>query len=574
MVQGVGAAGGSGSISGLNTYELYYSQYIDYLMNNPESTLGFEAWLEMTGKLAYFTEQVENYIESDGQNGTNGDGKTGNTITTDRSISTGSGAIYQSSDDETFYQFDWSTGDYRVITDPNELATAIGLPEGTTVDMIEFGFRSAVFTDVTFGELDDGQDSTSYKVNSVYNGVTLVDQEFDIHYILNALLMDPTDPQYQIAKEVFDKLCDNINQWLPQSDLEMLNEIAEQYGTNSAEYKAVLQDVLLSNLDQANEWVEDHAHVANNSASLEEIGSTGATDGTEGTEGTGSDDSTSDGDNVEYDKNAVLTGSGLSGRYNKNEMWHGSWHKKDTNASYNDGINEMTTILNNLINALALELGDAYTDEVASYAQQAMNAVLGGFVITEDESIIDDQRIKNPEYWAGTDRKGVNARKSCAVVSVKGVIDKFFEVFDSLCGNKTEAEKAAEQQAAEEKAAREEGVFKELYNMDMHSVAAEAGADKNVQVVNVSSASEIQAKAESDILQPLMNKLKSKLQGKGLSDSEITSVLEQCADYALSYTSEWANTTNNYVYTIYADKLIDKFEEAVKSYVKNRGYDV
>ena len=111
-------------------------------------------------------------------------------------------------------------------------------------------------------------------------------------------------------------------------------------------------------------------------------------------------------------------------------------------------------------------------------------------------------------------------------------------------------------------------MFKELYNMDMHSVASEAGADKNVQVVNVSSASEIQAKAESDILQPLMNKLKSKLQGKGLSDSEITSVLEQCADYALSYTSEWANTTNNYVYTIYADKLIDKFEEAVKSYVK------
>ena len=183
MVQGVGAAGGSGSISGLNTYELYYSQYIDYLMNNPESTLGFESWLEMTGKLAYFTEQVENYIESDGQNGTTGDGKTGNNINTDRSISTGSGAIYQSSDDETFYQFDWSTGDYRVITDPNELATAIGLPEGTTVDMIEFGFRSAVFTDVTFGELDDGQDSTSYKVNSVYNGVTLVDQEFDIHYI-------------------------------------------------------------------------------------------------------------------------------------------------------------------------------------------------------------------------------------------------------------------------------------------------------------------------------------------------------------------------------------------------------
>ena len=567
MVQGVGAAGGSGSISGLNTYELYYSQYIDYLMNNPESTLGFESWLEMTGKLAYFTEQVENYIESDGQNGTNGDGKTGNNINTDRSISTGSGAIYQSSDDETFYQFDWSTGDYRVITDPNELATAIGLPEGTTVDMIEFGFRSAVFTDVTFGELDDGQDSTSYKVNSIYNGVTLVDQEFDIHYILNALLMDPTDPQYQTAKEVFDKLCDNINQWLPQSDLEMLNEIAEQYGTNSAEYKAVLQDVLLSNLDQANEWVEDHAHVANNSASLEEIGSTGATDGTEGTEGTG--DGSHNGSVPEYDKSTILNNAGILADYTNNTITKtesvnlkgkSSDEAKSQALSYANQYAE--SILDSVISSLQSELGDQCTKEIQEYIAKAKEVTLS-----------DTDSWRDYEYDGGLLRK---KKHYTGKVKTKALIDKFFTEFNTLCANngKSSEEIAAEQQAAEEKAAREEGVFKELYNMDMHSVASEAGADKNVQVVNVSSASEIQAKAESDILQPLMNKLKSKLQGKGLSDSEITSVLEQCADYALSYTSEWANTTNNYVYTIYADKLIDKFEEAVKSYVKNRGYDV
>ena len=567
MVQGVGAAGGSGSISGLNTYELYYSQYIDYLMNNPESTLGFESWLEMTGKLAYFTEQVENYIESDGQNGTNGDGKTGNNINTDRSISTGSGAIYQSSDDETFYQFDWSTGDYRVITDPNELATAIGLPEGTTVDMIEFGFRSAVFTDVTFGELDDGQDSTSYKVNSIYNGVTLVDQEFDIHYILNALLMDPTDPQYQTAKEVFDKLCDNINQWLPQSDLEMLNEIAEQYGTNSAEYKAVLQDVLLSNLDQANEWVEDHAHVANNSASLEEIGSTGATDGTEGTEGTG--DGSHNGSVPEYDKSTILNNAGILADYTNNTITKtesvnlkgkSSDEAKSQALSYANQYAE--SILDSVISSLQSELGDQCTKEIQEYIAKAKEVTLS-----------DTDSWRDYEYDGGLLRK---KKHYTGKVKTKALIDKFFTEFNTLCANngKSSEEIAAEQQAAEEKAAREEGVFKELYDMDMHSVASEAGADKNVQVVNVSSASEIQAKAESDILQPLMNKLKSKLQGKGLSDSEITSVLEQCADYALSYTSEWANTTNNYVYTIYADKLIDKFEEAVKSYVKNRGYDV
>lgn len=572
MVQGVGAAGNSGSISNMVEYQVYYSQYQQYKKNNPESKLGFEAWLEMSGKLDYFTQQTENYVESGEQNYTTGDGIDGNTVSGGSHLSKGSGAIYQSDDDETYYQFDWATGDYRVMTSTDEVASAIGLPEGTTIDMIEFGFRSAVITDITFGGLDDGQDTTNYRVNSVYNGITLTDQEFDIHYILNALLMDPSDPQYQIAKDVFDELCANINQWLPDSDLEMLNDIAEQYGTNSAEYKAVLQDVLLSNLDQANEWVEDHSHVVNNTASLEELGST---DGTDGTDGTGSSDgSESDGDNVEYDKNAVLNGSGLSGRYNNNEMWHGNWHKKDLDASYNDGITEMTTILNNLVNALSIELGDQYTDEVAANAQQAMNAVLGGFVITEDEGIIDDQKIKNSEYWAGTDRKGVNARKSCAVVSVKGTIDKFFEVFDSLCGNKTEEQKAAEAQAAEEQAAREEAAFKEMYNMDMHSVAAEADADDDVQVVNVSSASEIQAKAESEILEPLMEKVRSKLQGKGISDADITSALQQCAEYALSYTSDWAATTNNYVYTIYADKLIDKFEEAVKALVQNKGYDV
>ena len=567
MVQGVG--GNSGSISDMGTYQRYYAQYQEYIKNNPESSVNFEGWLIMKGKMGHFMEKTENYIESGGQEYTDGDGVSGNTVSGSRHVSSATGGIYQAADEETYYQFDWDTGEYRVLNGNEEIAAALGVPEGTNIDMINFGFFSAQITDITFGELDDGQDSTYYKLNGNYGNVTITDQEFDIHYILNALLMDPSDPQYQIAKSVFDELCAHTNQWLPDSDLEMLNDIAEKYGTNSAEYKAVLQDVLLSNLDQANEWVEDHTHVSNNNTSLDELGSSSGTDGTGS-----SDDSASDGDNVEYDKSAVLSGSGLSGRYNNNEMWHGDWHKKDTNASYNDGINEMTTILNNLINALAIELGDQYTDEVAANAQQAMNAVLGGFVITEDESIIDDQKIKNSEYWAGTDRKGPNARKSCAVVSVKGVIDKFFEVFDSLCGNKTEAQKAAEAQAEEEQAAKEEAVFKELYNMDMHSVASEADADDDVQVVNVSSASEIQAKAESEILQPLINKIKSKLSGKGLSDSEITTALEQCAEYALSYTTEWASTSNNYVYTIDADKLIDKFEEAVKAIVKNRGYDV
>lgn len=575
MVQGIGpTSGDSGSIAGMVEYQALYEQYQTYKKNNSGSQVSFESWLAMTGKIGWFNKWAENYIESGGQNFTDGDGITGNTIAAGRHVYGNNSAIFQGADEETYYQFDYDTGEYRVLHGNEEIAAALGLPEGTNIDMIEFGAFSAKITDITFGDLDDGQDATNYRVNGNYHGVSITDQEFDVHYVLNALLMDPTDPQYKIAKEVFDKLCANTNQWLPQSDLDMLNEVAAQYGTESAEYKAVLKDVLLSNLDQANEWVEDHTHVAHNQASLEELGSTGATDSSQDTGSSSQAGEEDSGDNVEYDKNTVLAGAGLSGRYNNNEMWHGSWHTKNLDASKNDGINEMTTILNNLVNALSLELGDAYTEEVAAYAQQAMNSVLGGFVITEDEGIIDDEKIKNNNYWAGTDRKGINARKSCAVVSVKGVIDKFFEVFDSLCGNKTEAQKAAEEQAKQEQAAKEEAVFKELYSMDISSIAKDSGLDKDVQVVNASSASEIQAKAESEILQPLMNKIKSQLSGKGVSDADIDTALQQCASYALSYCTEWASTSNNYVYTIDADKLIDKFEEAVKEIVKNKGYAV
>ena len=65
--------------------------------------------------------------------------------------------------------------------------------------------------------------------------------------------MNPNDPQYQIAEGIFNDLVDNLYQWCPQSDIDALDEIAAQYGTESAEYKDKLKEVLLANLDQANE---------------------------------------------------------------------------------------------------------------------------------------------------------------------------------------------------------------------------------------------------------------------------------------------------------------------------------
>ena len=562
MVQGIGPTGGdSGSISGMVEYQVLYKQYQSYIMQNSDSNWSFEDWLLLTGKLVYFNQWTENYIESGGKNFTNGDGVSGNTISGGSHVNGGSSAIYQSSDDETYYQFNYETGEYRVLHGNEEIAAALGLPEGTNIDMIEFGTFSAQITDITFGGLDDGQDATNFRVNGNYHGVTMTDQEFDIHYILNALLMDPTDPQYQIAKAVFDKLCANTNQWLPQSDLDMLNEVAEKYGTESAEYKAVLKDVLLSNLDQANEWVEDHTHVAHNQTSLEQLGSSSGTEGSTGSEDTSGTESTED-SVPEYDKTDVLTVAGLANAYSRGD----TRKVESTNNSEGNRRKELQALmdqdLDTIANALVSELGDQMTDEIQSYINKAKAAVAG-----KSELI---------RTWSEKHGFLNMHKKTLGEYSIKEVVDAFFNEFNTLCANggKSTTEVAAEEQAKQEQSAKEEAVFKELYSMDIGSMAKDAGVDKDAQVVNPSSASEIQAKAESDILQPLMNKIKAQLSGKGVSDADIDSALQQCASYALSYCTEWASTSNNYVYTIDADKLIDKFEEAVKEIVKNKGYAV
>ena len=569
MVQGIGPTGGdNGSISGMYEYQALYAQYEQYNKNNKGAELTFESWLAMTGKLGWFNRWTENYIESGGQNCTNGDGVAGNTIAAGRHVNGNNSAIFQGADEETYYQFDYDTGEYRVLHGNEEIAAALGLPEGATIDMIEFGTFSAQITDITFGDLDDGQDTSIYRVNGNYAGVTMVDQEFDIHYILNALLMDPTDPQYKIAKEVFDKLCANTNQWLPQSDLDMLNEVAAQYGTESAEYKAVLKDVLLSNLDQANEWVEDHTHVAHNQASLEELGTSGA-DGSEGTDGTGSSEDGSQTNKVpEYDKSSVLDAAGILSDYTNNTIWKSekvNRSDKTQEECRNQALAKSSayaeSVLNNVISSLTSQLGDQCTPEIQQYMSKAKQLTL------------EDDSWQSTEWHKAVLNKNKGFTSNC---EVRTLIDKFFNEFNTLCANggKSTEEVAAEEQAKQEQAAKEEAVFKELYSMDISSIAKDSGLDKDVQVVNVSSASEIQAKAESEILQPLMNKIKSQLSGKGVSDADIDSALQQCASYALSYCTEWASTSNNYVYTIDADKLIDKFEEAVKEIVKNKGYAV
>lgn len=578
MVQGVSAAGDSGSLKNMREYQVFYKDYLDYKEKNPESSVNFEGWLMLKGKMAYYTQQMENYVETG--NSRTSDGENGNTLKNTKHVSSNTGAIYQSEDEDTYYQFDYETGEYRVLHGTDEVKAALGFSEDQNVDMIEFGYWSAKITDITFGDLEDGQDTTLYNVNSKYTNVTVTDQEFDIHYILNALLMDPSDPQYQIAKGVFDKLCKNTSQWLPQADLDMLNEVAEKYGTNSAEYKAVLKDVLLSNLDQANEWVEEHTHIKN-TASLEQVGSTGATDGTNGSDGTNPETPVV----PEYDKDSVLSNTSLYGDYKGNKSSSCSGYDSKSKV-INEGMSNFATEakakLNEVASALRSQLqssmGDAYTSEIDSYIDKAISKTIDHFLsdcptLSTDYGGGGNYRTRDSDNTIVYARRKNNAGR--ITYNNKNLIDYFFNEFNTISANggKSAEEVAAEQKAAEEKAAKEESGYKSLYNMDMQSTAKEANADKDVQVVNASSAAEIQAKAESSILNPLINKIKSKLSGQGIPDADLTTILSNASSYALSTCTEWASASNDYVYTIDADKVISKFEDAVKESVKNKGYN-
>ena len=580
MVQGVGPTGSGGSIRDLSAYQTYYPMYEQYCKTN-KNNLSFEAWLRMKGYYTNFSNQVENYLETGNQTRGN---ENEDTLNTNRHISNGTGAIYQSEDEETIYQFDWEDGTYKTITGKDEIAKTLGLPSSENIDTVKLGYMNAQIVDYTFGNLDDGQDRTTQDVYGNYANVTYDKQEFDIHYILNALLMDPTDPQYQIAKGIFDELCASTSQWLPDSDMEELDAVAQQYGTNSAEYKAKLQEILLKNLDQANEWIEDHTHVKNPNS----VGQVGATEQVDGTTGTNTEESTNPTADVagSYDKNDVLYNTSLYSAYTTNETSTcSSYGKKDdvinegkTNFA-NDARAKLEEVGNALKSQLQSSMGENYDSAVIDeYVQKAIQSTIDHFL--SDIPTTSKNNGHGGTYNADEDAYTVEfirktRRKGRIGYSNKNLIDYFFNEFDSLCTNngKTAEEAAAEKAAAEKKAAQEKSAYQTLYNMQMSSLANEAGVNKDIQVVNVSSAADIQAEAENKILAPIMEKIKSKLAGKGIPDSDLQTVLDNAASAALADCTQWATTSNNYVYTIDTSELVSRFENNVKTIIKNKGYD-
>ena len=583
MVQGVGGVTTTtGSLKDLDIYNKYYSEYLAYNQNTG-GDISFEAYLRLKGRIGYFNEQLENFLETG--NASHGDGTKGNTISDNRHVNKGNKSIYQSEDEETYYEFDFENGTYTIIQGNEDVAKALGFSSDSDVDTIDFGYKSATVTDYTFGNLDDGQDSSTSYLVSGYGNVAYVKQEFDIHYILNALLMNPDDPQYQIATGIFNDLCENLNQWCPQSDIDALDAVAAEYGIESTEYKEKLKEVLLSNLDQANEWVEDHAHVeyTPQSAFTEPADTTPETEGTQGS--TETTEETTSGEIPEYSKTDFLTNAGLLSDYNADANWTGSWYEegnkkqKDKNiqSARSQTYSQLQAYVDQMINALKTTIGDAWTEEMEAAAKKAGDAIINSDIYAGgDEDICDNGQVKDNRV-AACDLKGLGGQDARGVINIKNLTDTFLNKFNEYCknGGKTNEEVEAEKKAEEERKAKVKEDYKTLYNFDYDSAADEANIPDDVTAVPTGSNqfAEIQEKAEEDILKPLIDKIKSKLAGKNIPSDELDELLEKASTDALANPTKWASTSNNYTYTINSNKLIDLFEDAVKTGIKAKGYD-
>jgi hypothetical protein len=590
MVQGIGGTN-TGSIQNTSFYKTFYNMYLEYCKKD-NANLSFEKWLILNGYSQKFHERLENYLETGDEHD---DSNNADTITANRYISSGYGAIYQSLDEDTCYEFDWATGEYKILQGKEQIASALGIHSDKNFDTITFGYNTANITDYTFGGLDDGQDSTKQKVNSKYFNIKYTNQEFDIHYILNALLMDPNDPQYKIAKGIFDDLCKNMSQWLPDSEAAELDEIAAKHGTNSAEYKAKLQEVLLKNLDQANEWVEDHKHVENTSSLggvIDDTPVNGSGDGSDNVNGSDNKDKTTtvptyDRKDVVYDTDLYDEYSGnitttcsdhiikkKGGRDAANESWQ---HQGARNKFSEEARKKLETIATSLKAQLQAQMGENYTTEIDNYIEKAIRNTIEYFLNDQKEQ----RNTSTNEYK--TDQEGLAFIVTNSTGRDKGrwgynnqkLIDHFFDEFDSLYknGGKTDEQVKAEQEAAEKKAAEEKDAYKALNSLSISALAKEAKVPSTVTAVNVSSAADIQADAEEKILEPIISKIKAKMQGKNIPSSDLTTILNNATNIALADCTSWASTTNNYSYTIDSSMVISKFEDAVKDAIKQKGYE-
>lgn len=536
MVNGIGSM--TGSIKDLPIYQQYYEMYLAY--NKERGTnISFDSWLQRSNYRQFFLQQVENYIETGNVHG--GDGVNGNTLNAAKYINNGNNSIYQSQDEETYYDFDFDNGTYTVYNSNEQVATVLGLDNGGNIDAISFGYKTAEIVDYTFGNLSDGQDKyTSAVSGGKYGNVTYSQKEFDIDYIMDALLMNPNDPQYQIAAEIFDELVTNMNQWCSQEDLAELDSVAARYGTNSVEYKSKLKEIILNNLDQAGEWVEGHEHVKfTNDASVNL-----------GVEG---EDAENANNIPEYDKEILIENSGYSREYHEGK-WEGGKHYSgdEKGKALNDAKNHAEPLMATIISQLQSQIGSNWTTEMDKYVIRIKNDLL-----------FDKNYVTY--HW---DDEGWGNGWARGIVHTQKLTDEFLRRFDEMCKNsgKTDEEVAKDKEA-------KKADYQSLYNMDLNSVASKAGVkDTTVVPTGNNQYAEIQNKAYNSVITPLKTKIMEQMKGKNIPDSELNELLDAAATAALANPQDWASTSNSYTYTIDSDKLVDIYENFVKQGIQSKGY--
>jgi len=542
MVNGISS---TGSIKDLPVYQQYYQMYLAYNKDN-KSNITFESWLQRNGYREHFLQQIENYLETGDVN--KGDGVNGNTLNVGKVLTNGNYSMYQSQDEETYYDFDFDNGTYKVYSSNEDVAAVLGINDTQTIDTISFGYNSANVTNYTFGNLDNGQDSTTtISQTGKYANVSYVEQEFDIDYLMNALLMNPNDPQYQTAVAIFDELIATMHQWCSTTELEELDAIAAEHGTNSTEYKDKLKEIILKNLDQVNEWIEGHEHVEYKNEDTMNI----SPDEFEEVEG----------EIPEYDMIEVLAASGLLVDYSNNT--ERAKESTDTRQIARDRLQaQFQQDLSAIVAALQAQLGDQLTDEIQSYINKAVQ------VVSENEVVIKTS-CHNHGFLGMHD-------KYRAKYTVKELADIFLKTFNSLCKNKgkTDEEVEAAKKIQTENKANRNDDYKEMYNTDISAIASEAGvSDSTVVPTGNNQYAEIQAKAESSIIEPLKEKLMDKFKGKSIPDKDLEELLDAAGDAALANPQYWATTDNNYTYTINSDELVSIFEDYLKKGITNKGYD-
>lgn len=551
MVDGIGST--TGSIKNLPVYQQYYQLYLEY--NKERGTnISFDAWLQRTNYRQHFLQQVENYIETGNVNG--GDGIKGNTLNSTKYLNNGNTSLYQSQDEETYYDFDFDSGTYTVYHGNKSILGLLGLDESQDVDTISFDYKTAEITNYTFGNLDDGQHSSSYNLGGGrFGNVKYTQKEFDIDYIMNALLMNPNDPQYQIASSIFNELVTNMHQWCPQSDLEELDAVAAEHGTNSTEYKEALKDVILKNLDQANEWIDDHDHVEFKNDVTVDLGSNNS-DVENNNTGTNTDTNNQNASPV-YHKDILIENIGINREYYEND---GVWYSqkrykngKEVEYAKDHAITHAQELMNKIINELKSQIGTNWTLEMDKYVIDIKNSLL------YDTSYVTYH--KEEDFWKDDWAHGI--------VYTRKLTDEFLKRFDEKCAN---GGKSNEEINKEKEAKKTD--YKSLYDMDLNSIASD-NQIKDVTVIPTSSNqyAEIQVKAENSIITPLKAQIKAKLASKNIPDKELEELLSQAGTAALANPSNWVTTDNNYSYTIDADKLIDTYEEYIKQGIKSMGYN-